>query len=426
MTPPEEPNQETGPEGAGQPDQAPLMPAPPPMPPVSYYSPPIWEPPPTPRKSRLVVVAVAAVLVVGLALGGGIGIGWTLARILVGQQANANNPSSGSSNQAPGGQTDQGSAPSGAHLSRVESAIVDINTTLSGGQAAGTGMILTSNGEVLTNNHVVEGATTISVTVPSTGKTYSATVLGVDPSADVALIKLSGASGLPTVHTASASQLKVGTQVIAIGNALGQGGAPSVTTGSITALDQSITATNDNGTSEQLTGLIESDAPISPGDSGGALVDSNGDVLGMITAGQTRGFRTSTSTLGYAVPATTAMNVIKEIRAGHESADIIIGPSGYIGVQVRDLDPQTAGQLGLNGVSGVLVVGVQPGSPAEQAGIGSNSVITAVNGVATPDTTALGNQIHTHKPGQQISVTWTSSDGASHTATITLTSGPAV
>jgi S1-C subfamily serine protease len=376
-----------------------------------------WEPPPPPpRRSRL-FVGIAAALVVVLALGGGIGIGWTLARVLVGQQASllphSGNGNAGGSILAPSSQTDQGQAATGS-LSEAEAAVVDIDTTVSGGQAAGSGMVLTSGGEVLTNNHVVDGATSISVTVPSTGRSYDAHVVGVDPSADVALIQLSGASGLKTVRIAPASAVKVGVAVVAIGNALGQGGAPSVTQGAITSLDESITASEDNGTSEQLTGLIESDAPISPGDSGGALVDTSGRVLGMITAGQTRGFRSSSSDIGYAVPAATAMDVVQQIRSGRSSAQVIIGSSGYIGVQVRDGD------------SGVQVVGIESGSPAEQAGITAGSTITAINGTSVSDSQTMGNLIHSHKPGDQITVGWIDANGDSHTATLTLEGGPPV
>jgi S1-C subfamily serine protease len=410
MTPPEEPQSH---------------PLEPPEPPPYSFAVPVWEPPPPRRPARpRVLFGVAAALVVALALGGGIGIGWTLARVLVGQQASllpgsstggTGNGGSGGPLTGPSGRTDQGqnATPS---LSGAEAAIVDINTTVAGGgAAAGTGMVLTSGGEVVTNNHVVDGATSLSVTIPSTGRTYDARVLGVDPTADVALIQLTGASGLKTVKIASASAVKVGASVIAIGNALGQGGPPSVTEGSITALDQAITASEDNGTSEHLTGLIESDAPISPGDSGGALVDSNGQVVGMITAGQTRGFRSSTSDIGYAVPAPTAIGVVNQIRSGRSTSQVIIGGgAGYIGVQVRDSD------------SGVQVVGVESGSPAEQAGITAGSIITAINGTSVSDSQTMGNLIHQHQPGQTITVAWTDQAGTSHSASVTLESGPPV
>lgn len=411
MSTPYEPPQEPAPPPTGW---TPFQPAPPPSVPGYLYEPPQ-------RRRSGVFIITAALVAVLLATGGGVGIGWTLARMFVTPQfASGSNPLTITS----------GGSASGTTLSKVEAAIVDINTevqTPAGlSPAAGTGMILTSGGEVLTNNHVIEGATSIRVAIQGRGGDYSARVLGADPSADVALLQVQGVSGLPTVKIAPESAVKVGASVIALGNALGQGGTPSVTEGSITNLNQDITASTDgNGGSEQLTGMIESDAPISPGDSGGALIDTAGEVLGMITAGQSRG-RSSTSTIGYAVPASTAMGVVKQVRSGHATAEVLIGQPGYIGVEVQNLDPQTASQLGLGVSSGVLVTGVQPGSPAEQAGISGNSVITAVNGVSTPDINALGQQIHQHHPGDRISVTWTDQAGTSHTASLTLISGPAV
>ena len=140
----------------------------------------------------------------------------------------------------------------------VNPGLVDINTTLSyqGEQAAGTGMVLTSNGEVLTNNHVIDGATSISVTDVGNGKTYTASVVGYDRSHDIAVIQLNNASGLQTVTLGDSSNVSVGQAVVAIGNAGGTGGTPSAVGGSITALNQSITASDSgDGTSETLSGL---------------------------------------------------------------------------------------------------------------------------------------------------------------------------
>ena len=166
--------------------------------------------------------------------------------------------------------------------------IVDINTTIEYGQgkAAGTGLVLTSDGEVLTNNHVVQDSTAISVTVVSTGKTYTAKVVGTDPTDDVAVIQLQDASGLTTAKLGNSSSVKVGSSVTAVGNAGGVGGTPSAATGTVTALNQSITASDGDGSNaERLSGMIQVDADIQAGDSGGALYDnSSGSIVGINTA----------------------------------------------------------------------------------------------------------------------------------------------
>src|SRR5207249_4422303 len=214
-------------------------------------------------------------------------------------------------------------------------AIVDINTvvqTASGtSQAAGTGLIITSTGDVLTNNHVVEGSISIRVAIQGRSGTYVAEVVGVDPTDDLAVIHIQGVSGLP-----------VGDSVLAIGHALGLGGAPRVTQGQIPALNQSITASENGTNSEQLTGMIQSDAEISPGDSGGALVNAAGQVVGIITAGEAQGFRSSSTTVNYAIPSSPAVSIANRILAGQAGNGVIIGPVGYLGVSVETLDPQTA------------------------------------------------------------------------------------
>jgi len=315
-----------------------------------------------------------------------------------------------------------------AVTARVDPAVVDINTVFQSatgsGQAAGTGIILTSSGEVLTNNHVVEGATSITVTVQGRSGSYQAAVLGVDPTADVALIQLDGAAGLPTATLADSSTATTGEAVAAIGNAGGVGGTPSVSSGLIVALDQSITAAG-GAAPEHLTGMIESNATIAPGDSGGPLVNSAGQVIGMTTAGQSS-TRNGASAVGFAVPTNTALSVVNQIRAGQASSQVILGQVGYLGVSVTDLTPQIASRLGLNSTSGALVIGVAGGSPAELAGVGRYSVITNVAGTPITSTTDLGNALHAHQPGDQVDLTWLDASGASHTASISLTTGPAI
>jgi S1-C subfamily serine protease len=394
------------------------------------------------------VVVAAIVAGAVLLVGAGTGWGYLTSRViheftsgsqvaqnpihLAPQSGSSNNgSSSGSSSSTLPPQSSQANQPADAQAvaNKVSSAIVDINTVIASvtgrtSEAAGTGMILTSDGEILTNNHVVEQSTSISVTIPGHSGTYNATVLGVDPTADVALIKVNGLSGLPTVQLADSSTLSVGQQVVAMGNAGGQGGAPSVTSGQITALDQTITASSDSGPSEQLNGLIQSDATIQPGDSGGALANSAGQVIGMITAGEATGFRQSSTNVGYAITAANAVNVVNEIRAGHASSSIYIGPTGHLGISVQDIDPATASRLGLGQTSGALVTGIESGSPAAQIGMTANSVITSIDGTAINSSSDLTPAIQGHKPGEKIKVTWTAPDGSTHTATATLTTGP--
>jgi S1-C subfamily serine protease len=244
-------------------------------------------------------------------------------------------------------------------------------------------------------------------------------VIGVDVSQDVALIQIEGVSGLPTVTFGDSSSLKIGDAVIALGNALGQGGKPRMTQGSVTGLDQTITASEGAGQSETLTGMVQSDAVIYSGDSGGPLVNSTGQVIGIITAGQAQGFRSSASNVGYAITSNTALSIINRIRAGEQAADLTYGQVGYIGVSVQTLTSSSASQLGLNITSGALVIGVQPGSPAEGAGIPRYAVITKVGGVDVTSVDTLGTAIKAHKPGEKVAVVW-QDQGATHTSTVTL------
>ena len=287
---------------------------------------------------------------------------------------------------------------------------------------AGTGMVLTSTGEVLTNNHVVRGASKLEVQVPG-GDTYTATVVGVDPSHDVALLQLADASNLETIVPGDASSVEIGDEVSGIGNARGLGGVPAVAPGSVTALNRSITASDPNGTSEQLTGMIQTDADIQPGTSGGALVDAEGQVVGMITAGNDRTTITGGPTIGFAVPIDTALAVADQIRSGDGSDTVLIGERGFLGVAVEPLDPSTAARLGVS--EGALVVGFDTGSPAEGAGMTAPAVISSVDGQPVPSLDELGPLLHSHVPGDSVTVEWIDASG-SHSASMTLISGPAV
>lgn len=386
-------------------------------------APPPWAPtPPAPRPSSFWNrIAAYIVLIAVVAAAAGAGIGWSLARAVSPSHQSANATTPGSPISAATPSTGSGSTSVSAIAAKVDPAIVDINTTLGNGQAAGTGMIVSSSGEILTNNHVVTGSTSISVTVQGRSQTYSAHVVGVDVSQDVAVIQIDqNVSGLSTVTFADSSSLRVGNAVVAIGNALGQGGAPHVETGQIIALDQTITASEGGGTAETLNGLIQSDAVIYQGDSGGALVNGAGQVIGMITAGQAQGFRSSASTVGYAIASNTALSVVNRIRANEVASDLTYGQVGYLGVAVQSMDAAAAQQLGLNVTSGALVTATpQSGTPAANAGIGRYSVIIKVGSSDVTSADTLGTAVKAHQPGDSVSVTWVDSRGT-HTATVTL------
>src|ERR1700749_1147438 len=225
---------------------------------------------------------------------------------------------------------------------RVDPALVDVVSTEGdqGAVAAGTGIVLTSNGTVLTNNHVIRGATSLKVTDVGNGRTYTAKVVGYDATKDVAVIKLQNASGLTTAALGDSSSVRTGDSVTALGNAGGKGGTPSVAAGSVTALNQSITASDEGSgvNSEQLTGLIETNADIQPGDSGGALVNSYGQVVGMNTAASSGAQVQSDSgqsapVQAYAIPIDNAETVAKQIEAGQGSSTVHIGATAFLGIE---------------------------------------------------------------------------------------------
>jgi S1-C subfamily serine protease len=401
-------------------------------------------------KNRRGLVAGIAAVIVAVAVVAGASVGhvvWTAgsapaATTSPGITIPGNSGSSGNGSSPFGsgstGSTGNSSAGAGAPsdisgiASKVNPALVDINTNLSyeNEQAAGTGMVLTSDGEILTNNHVIDGATSISVTDIGNGKTYNANVVGYDRTGDVAVIKLVGASGLQTVSTSSGSAA-VGQAIVGIGNAGGAGGTPSAAGGSITALDQSITASDDGGgNAENLTGLIEINAGIQPGDSGGPLVNTSSQVIGMDTAASTNSGYQVTGNQAYAIPISTALSIAKQIEAGNASNTIHIGATGFLGVSVESSSSTGNGNGAPGGggssssTSGAAVVGVLSGSAAAQAGLAQGDVITALNGTAVNSSSDLSNLLVSHHPGDTVQLQWTDQSGQTHTASVTLASGP--
>jgi S1-C subfamily serine protease len=322
--------------------------------------------------------------------------------------------------------------------SRVDPALVDVISTdgYQGATSQGTGIVLSSTGEVLTNNHVIEGATSIKAVDVGNGKTYTATVVGYDASHDVAVIQLQGASGLTTASLGDSSTVRTGDNVTALGNAQGKGGTPSVATGTVTALNQSITASDElSNVSEQLTGLIETNAPIQPGDSGGPLVNSYGQVIGMDTAaGSNYQFQgqSSAATQAYSIPIDEALSIAKQIEAGTTSADVHIGATAFLGVGLGSSSSDSGNGFGGFGgqgsqgtTSGATVAQTVSGSPAANAGLTAGDTITAINGQSVTSAKDLAHALVQYHPGNSVSLTWTDTSGQSHTTNLTLATGPA-
>ncbi|HEX4223189.1 MAG TPA: trypsin-like peptidase domain-containing protein [Pseudonocardiaceae bacterium] len=393
--------------------------------------------PQPPRRRRTGLVVGISAGVAALSVVAGIGI----ARFAWGNGANQAFGSVASDSSG----TNSSSIDTAAVAQKVDPGLVDINTVLSyqGEEAAGTGIVLTSNGEILTNNHVVEGATSIKVTDLGNGKTYTATVVGYDRTKDVAVLQLQGASGLPTATLGDSSKVTSGQAVAGIGNAGGVGGTPSVAAGKVTALNQSITASDNSGsTSEQLSGLIQTDADIQPGDSGGALVNSAGQVIGMDTAASAssqngQGFQSSSlggqgqqsqgSTQGFAIPINDAISLAHQIIGSQASSTIHIGPSAFLGVSVSPAGQSQQGQFGQGAQgaqSGAQIAGEVPNGPAQQAGLATGDVITSVNGTAVGSASSLTGLMDTFHPGDKLTVGYTDTAGQQHTVTVTAITGP--
>jgi len=315
------------------------------------------------------------------------------------------------------------SANAAAIAAREEPAIVDVSATLAdgSGESDGTGMILTSAGEILTNNHVIQGSKQIQVRVSNGAQTFAAQLVGTDANDDVAVLQAQGAFGLSTISLGNSSQVAVGDGVVAIGNAFARVGPPTVTVGAVTALNQSITVQGDLGETEQLTGVIQTNANIEPGNSGGPLFNTAGQVIGMNTAaanGQSPGADTNQS---FSIPINRALSIKNAIAGGRGGGDVSVGQQGFLGVSVQT---GTRHSSAVTGGAGVLVTGVAPGSPAATAGIVGGDRITAINGQPLGSATRLSQLLAVHHPGDPFGVTWTDLAGQSHTATVQLAAPP--
>jgi len=447
--------------GYGQPPTGPTMPVPP-------------MPPPPPRRR----VGALSYLLVALAAGA-LGAGSVVA--LYHPASTSSSASAQPSGRAlapvplpssaipqPGNTSPGTSTGEQAIVNKVAPGLVIINTTLqyNSEQAAATGMVIKPDGLVLTNNHVIEDSTSITARTAN-GHLYQAKVLGYDVTGDIALIQLEGAHGLQTVPLGDSSTTKTGDPVVGMGNAEGQSAIVPVS-GQVTALNQTITAGDQGGSisQETLHNMIQTNANIVSGDSGGPLANSAGQVIGMDTAGNDGGFAVQQSSAGYAIPIDTALAVARQIEQGQPSSTVSIGYPPFMGIfigQGPNSDPkaqvgQQSGGFGGNGFggfggngngngngnqgcynsyqgvgapqnianvnSGTLILGTICGSPASAAGMTAGSVITAVNGQAIGAPDSLTGVVSKFRPGDTISVTWVSPSGQQTTSTIKLTAGP--
>jgi S1-C subfamily serine protease len=311
--------------------------------------------------------------------------------------------------QGGSGGTPFGSATEGTPASDSQlTGLVRIASTLKyeGGRAAGTGMILTSTGEVITNHHVVQGSTKLRATVMSTGRTYTATVVGTDAKDDVAVLQLDNASGLQTV-TPDTDGVAIGDPVTAVGDANGNTSTLSAAAGKILATRQSITTSSELGRAgERLRGLIEISSDVISGDSGGATYDAQGEVLGMTTAASSG----SRDVVGYAIPIAKVLRIAGNLEDGIQNTRYEYGSPAFLGI-------------GLAG-SSARVGAVYDGTPAARAGIEAGDTVTRVGTTRVGTATQLRDAVTAYSPGDRVQLAWTDQDGTAHIATVTLMAGP--
>src|ERR1700722_16879335 len=445
------------------------------QPPAGDYGPTMPMPPMPPRPPRRRVGALSYLLVALAA--GALGAGSVVALYHPADASNSSASAQPSSvvvipgplpsfaTPQPSASSPSASAGEQAIVNKVAPGLVLINTTLqyNGETAAATGIVLNSDGLVLTNNHVIEDSTAITARTAN-GNKYTAKVVGYDVTGDIALIQLQHASGLTIAPLGNSATVKTGAPVVGMGNAEGQNAIVPVT-GQVTALNQTITAGDQAGSvrSETLHNLIQTNANIVSGDSGGPLANSAGKVIGMDTAGNDGGFAVQQDASGYAIPINNALAVAGQITRGQASSTITIGYPPFMGVYIgqgSNSDPQAQaeqqnagngggggfGGFGGNGngnqncytsdrnlvapqnianvSSGTLILGTICGGPDMAAGMTAGSVITAVNGQAVGSPDSLTGLVSKSAPGTTIKVTWVSPAGQRSTSSIKLTAGP--
>jgi len=371
---------------------APFSPPPRPASPTQAYLPPPPPPPRTPRRASLWVAAAAATSLLAGVVGGVVGANLAHDDTPVTASRPTANPASSPTSAVAGPVLDVAGI-----LAKVEPAVVAIQASGRLGTGQGTGVVISADGEVLTNAHVIEGATTIRVTLQGQSQSRAATLVGADSGNDIALLRITGASGLATADLGSSAGVKVGDDVVAIGNALGLRGDPTVTRGIVSALNRSL---------DTLSGMIQTDAAINPGNSGGPLANNQGQVIGINTAVAGRGGQN----IGFAIPIDSARTILDRLRSGQAAK-----PVGYLGVSTQDP---------VDNSRGAEIVDLVAGGPADTGGIEIGDLVTDVNGKAVIGSDGLVGVLRELAPGTKVTVT-IERDGKSQKLTVTLGARPA-
>jgi S1-C subfamily serine protease len=292
-------------------------------------------------------------------------------------------------------------------LRKVEPAVVRIDVDGDDGHGTGTGFIVKRNGLIVTNAHVAANAFKITVALAD-GTKETATVLGLDVSHDLAVVKVKR-TNLPVVELGDSAAVEVGDSVVAIGNALGLEGSPTVTSGIVSALHRTISTENST-----LRDVIQTDAAINPGNSGGPLVDASGKVIGINTAIASPA---NANNIGFAIAISSAESTLRKLEAG-ESVQ-----TGFLGVRVETVDATLAAEQDLQVDHGALVADVTPSAPADDAGIEAGDVVLRVDSTAIDTATDLTTAISDHEPGEKVVVT-VNRDGDQRRFTVTLAARP--
>ncbi|HZJ25812.1 MAG TPA: trypsin-like peptidase domain-containing protein [Acidimicrobiia bacterium] len=305
----------------------------------------------------------------------------------------------------------------------VSPAVVNIDVSLDGGaEGAGSGIVISESGRVLTNNHVIQGAENIRVEIGVTGEVYDAEVLGYDVTDDVALLQLENASRLDAAVVGDPSDVQVDDPVVAIGNAQGRFGVPTAVSGYVSDVSETIVAGGGSAEAQTLREMIQVEADIVAGDSGGALVNASGEVIGINAAADVgrgrfpNGARTGGT--GFAIPIDRAVEIAGQVDAGDESNGVYVGSRrALVGVGLeRDGSPSS--------VSGAAVAEVQQDGAADNAGIEAGDVIVSIDGVAVDSGDALREVLRGLHPDDRVEIEWVDTLGDLARATVALGAGP--